>query len=241
MLKFKALLTLVAAFTLVAVTASSASALSIAGGPTFRGVQSTNQVFRIGNALTTTCTTARADGVTNVPPQRGVVAPNTLGTPSTNMARFRMTYTGCTTAITGLSYPTTVTVNCDWLLAPSTYNAATGTSTGVLRTGVSGCTGGTVIALSGSPCTVTVPDQLLSTGATGQNVTAANQPSPANGAPVGMRIVANIVNGISYTSSGCPGVPAAAPPGAPLAGYTGTIVILPTTGPPAAPGVWVVP
>lgn len=232
MRKTKFLLGAALALCLMAFAAPSASALSIApAGATYSGNQTTNQVFRIGTALTVTCTTAR---VGQAPDPAGTLAANTLGTPSTNMGVFRVRYSGCTANLTGLNYPATVTTTCDWRMAPSTFNAATGVSTGVLRTGpvTPPATYCVRINLTGTACNVDIPDQVITAGITGQNVTAANQPSPPNNPVGGLWIIANIAggaSGINWSQAGCPGLGAGPPP---FAGYTGTLFI---------PGIWVVP
>lgn len=170
------------------------------------------------------------------PDPAGTLVSNALGTPSTNMARFRIRLSGCTANITGLNYPATVTVNCDWTISPLSYNSATGQSALRLRLGYGSpspsCT--MVIALTGSPCTVTVPDQIISSGITGQNVNAAGLATPpAGGPPAGLRVSVNIPGGanppIAWTQTGCPGLPAGPPP------YAGLTVAF------YLPGIWVVP
>jgi len=213
MRKTKVLFALLAAFCFTAVSAQSASALSITGATPFTGQQvSANQVFNIGTAVRVTCTHAT---ITN-----GTLGPNTIGGPSTNMATFTIAYHNnvttpprpCTAVIAGITVNATVTVTCQWSIVPTSFTSGSGV--GWIRV----CT--TTITLSSFGCVITVPTQTITSGGTYQNLTSPNR----------VRVTVNIPGGatpgVNWTQNGsCPGLPASATSTTPAqyAGYQGTI------------------
>jgi len=203
MRKTKVLSTLLVATCVMAFSAQAASALSITGATPFSGQHvSPQQSFNIGSAMRFTCT--------NVAVTNGALVANTLGTPSTNVSRFSIAYSGCTATIAGITTPAPVSTACGpWDAAPSTISGAPGSGTGRVRV----CATISIPGFFG--CVITVPYQTISPGAIYQNVSGA-----------GVNVVLNIAGGASgidwSQNGGCPGLPASASVGT-FAGYQGTI------------------
>jgi len=237
--KTKFLFGVLAALCFMAFSASAASAQGIGGtnAPTFAGSPDFNfsnagvgsHTFT-GGGLTVTCTTVSAPGEVDT---AGPLDPHG----HYRRATFNIAFSGCTANIAGLNFPATVVPNCTWAatINPGTvgppyspspgFNTATGASTGTVSTGNwNGCAGATVINLTGSNCVISVAP--VTVAGTGQNLTAANTNSPANGAPAGMRLSVN-AGGIPFTTANCPIGPGTAT-------YTGTV--RDTT----APSIWVI-
>lgn len=173
------------ALCLMAFSAPTAQAQTLAPGVgstfsgTSAGTPSPVQVFTIGTALRAECSV-----VTNT---------GTILTATT--ARVAMNYQNCRVRITGLWFNATVTACNPWIVTVTGWVTPGSVATGTLT-----LCNSTVITLSGSPCVVTVGSQVV--GPAG--VIARN--TPVGGPYTGVRIEAS-ATGISYTSSGCPGVP----------------------------------
>lgn len=202
MRKFKFPLTLFAVLCVLAFSAPTASAVSIYGATPFTGQHvSAGQMFNIGTAVQVSCMSA---SVTN-----GTLVPNMLGSSSTNMARFSVSYNWCNALIAGIWASTTVSTGCGtWEVAPSIYGGSYGSAMARI------CARITIPSLG---CVITVPSQLLWSGLSYQNVAGPN-----------LNVVTNIPGGgmgIDWTQNGsCPGIPLnASTAWSTYAGFQGTV------------------
>lgn len=154
----------------------------------------------------------------------GATFTGTKATGIQSAVAFNTAYTGCTTTIIS-SRPAAVSTSCAWTLQlhTATFTVASGATTG----GAISTCGNTVITVPSIPaCRITVAQQSVTTGVTGQNRTAGDAGNaPASGTAAGSRVSAAGAPA-AYTASGCPGVTNG------NGSYSGTVYI---------PGVWVGP
>jgi len=136
-------------------------------------------VFRslpIGTQLQVKCATVKIDG-TPAPP-RGV-QPNTIGGPSTRMARFYPTFSNCTMQIAGFPAKfARVYAWCDWAYAVDGFNGVNGWSRQRLAIGLGCANPAQALTLDDGTCTIQVPSQLFITNGANINIIGQNTPVP---------------------------------------------------------------
>jgi hypothetical protein len=204
MRKKKYVLSIAGAMLAIAVVASVAMAVVTGNakiyGAQFTGTQGGVQAFLVpntsGGTLAVNCTSAQFTGkVQPTSPQSSVT--------------FQPSYTSCQTNIGGVR-AATVSTPAAWKLSVSSYDDATGASAkGFITTA-----GPVVISPNGLTCKVTVVDQTVSSGITGQDT--LNGANATHTTANGVSIVANAANP-TYTSN-CVGVSASG-----FGSYTGTV------------------
>lgn len=206
MRKKKYVLSIAGAMLAIAVVASVAMATVFTSGKiyggVFTGTQGGSQTFLVpntsGGTLTVNCTSAQYTGkVQPTSPQPFVT--------------FQPSYTSCQTNIGGVR-AATVSTPAAWRLSVSSYDDTTGASArGWVTT-----SGPVVISPNGLTCKVTVPNQTISNGITGQDT--AGTVNATDATADGVTITANGANP-TYTSN-CVGVSASG-----FGTYTGVVKV----------------
>lgn len=190
--------------------ASPAAAQNIANpvGTAFTGFNTTVFTWGFGGGANAQCTNVTP--IANAAP-RGVTA-NSIGGPSTRMARFRPIFAGCSATIGGMAFGASVTANCDWAHAVDLFNAGTGASIQRLQLGIA-CPNplnAVTIDVPGAGCTIGLHQQpLIDNGA---NISIAGQDGPWPPPPNSMRVANGVTGAIARTASGCAGVANPNPP-----------------------------
>lgn len=163
-------------------------------------------------ALVVRCTGWSADGTP--PPATVGVVPNTIGGPSTRMARFAPQFGGCTatrgTSVVGAA----VGISCGWAYAVDAFTSGTGMSTPRLQIGL-GCANAqaavSIIIPSFSCQLVLAPHTLVDNG-TSVDLGGQNFPgNPFGGA--GMTVSHSASDALTGSASGCVGLGAPPLPG----------------------------